>query len=76
MRKWILEEKNQPQRRSNLVLLDENNRVIGYQSYMFQDDGRVVLTQAVRIDEKLRGQGAMKKFSQLTMEQFTYANQV
>ena len=34
--KWIREEEEQPEKRRSLVLLDENDRVRGFQSYLFQ----------------------------------------
>ena len=64
-KEWISEEQTDPQKRRNLVLLDEADRVIGYQSFYFQEEGRKVVAQALRIDGGLRGQGVGRQFSQL-----------
>ncbi len=50
-----------------MVLLDQD-RVIGYQSFMLQDGGRRILTQALRINPGLKGKGVGRKFMQLCRE--------
>ena len=65
---WVDQEKEDPRRRRNVVLLDENEKVIGYQSFMFQDGGRRVVAQALRIDLSLKGLGVGKRFMELCRE--------
>ena len=66
--KWITQEEVDPMKRRNIVLLDADDRVIGFQSYMFQDGGKRVLVQALRIDPSLKGMGVGKKFMELCRE--------
>ena len=71
---WIQEEQTRPQKRRNLVLLDEEENPVGYQSFLIQDDGRQVVAQALRIDGRLRGQGVGRKFNQLCRDYFLKNN--
>ena len=46
-----------------VVLVDtENDEIIGYQSLLFQHEGRYVLIQALRINPRLQGKGLGKVF--------------
>ena len=65
---WISEEERDPKKRRNVVLMDADLKPIGYQSYMFQDDGKRVVAQALRIDPKLKGMGVGKRFMELCRE--------
>ena len=43
----------------------KSGRIVGFQSFLFQDDQKYALQQALRIDPKLTGQGIGKKFGEL-----------
>ena len=62
---WLDEEERDPAARRSVVLLDQDNKVAGYQSFLFMDSGRRVLAQALRIDPRLKGRGVGKRFMEL-----------
>ena len=65
---WLRDEEEDCTKRQSVVLLDECDKVIGYQSFLYMDQGRKVLEQALRIDPKLKGKGVGRRFMELTQE--------
>ena len=51
---------------NNLVLKEkQTGTILGYQSFLIQNQGSVVLQQAIRVDPKIRGKGIGTKFNQM-----------
>ena len=65
---WLEQELQDPKKRRNVILTDDRDsktRVLGYQSFYFQEDGREVVSQALRLDPQFRGQGLGRRFMEL-----------
>ncbi len=66
--KWLAEEEADSSKRKNVVMVDGEGKVVGFQSYLFQDRGNKVLAQALRIDQSKKGTGLGRTFMQLCKE--------
>ncbi len=66
--KWLAEEESDSSKRKNVVMVDEEGKVLGFQSFLFQDRGNRVLAQALRIDQSMKGIGLGRTFMQLCRE--------
>jgi len=66
--KWIDMESEMPDKVKNLVLLDDDGQVLGYQSYFIFENGKSVFAQALRISPSCRGKGIGKLFTKLSNE--------
>eukprot|EP00095_Tigriopus_kingsejongensis_P001719 maker-scaffold539_size142544-snap-gene-0.22 protein:Tk01719 transcript:maker-scaffold539_size142544-snap-gene-0.22-mRNA-1 annotation:"GL12666" len=51
---WLAEEAKDPRTRRSFVL-EQNDLVVGFHSFFFQDDGKVALHQALRVHQDCRG---------------------
>jgi hypothetical protein len=62
---WIRQEERNPKERSNIVLLNERDRVLGFMSCFFLDKGRKIHQQSLRIDPRMQKSGIAKSFFRL-----------
>ncbi len=62
---WLEQEAGYSDWRKNVVLLDEQDRVIGFQSFLLQDKSRRVIAQALRIDKSVQGRGLGREFMKM-----------
>ncbi len=64
--RWLEEERNFPSLRKNVVMVDSTTgKAIGFQSFLFHDNGNRVQAQALRIDQSKKGTGLGKIFMHL-----------
>jgi len=63
--KWIDLEKEKQDKVKNVVLVDPNGKVIGFENFFILENGKSVFAQAMRVDKSLRGKGIGKLFNEL-----------
>ena len=55
------------------VLRDNSTgEVVGFQTFVFQDDGKIVLQQGIRVDPSVRGKGLGSILASLGFEYTVY----
>jgi len=63
--KWIDLEKEKKDKVKNVVLVDPNGKVIGFENFLILENGKSVFARALRIEPSLRGKGIGKLFINL-----------